>query len=195
MLKKIWWTFTTAKGLHGLITSEFVRTWLWPLIGTAVTAVAGYLQQFPWFHVFIGSAFVFACLTTGHLMFGVLREKRTPLNKLVFLNPQVLHFHNKIGEDGHITLSGVQFVAVFENRAGIPLSLKMEEISSVVNERVNTDRKFHNYESTIAPLTQSRFRDCSVSVDNLSGLFEGSFKFKFYYGLKGVRFIRLRKIL
>ena len=83
MLKELLDLLGHAGTLNAIIHSEFVRSWLLPVVATMLTGGSGIFggAQLVW--VFVASAIVFMSVTFGMVAHLVLKERQTPQNKLV----------------------------------------------------------------------------------------------------------------
>jgi hypothetical protein len=75
--------------LHTIAQTEFVRTQLWPMLLTVLTGGAGVLGHISGMYILVACGVMFAAITTGLLRANEYRERRTPLNKILFLGIQV----------------------------------------------------------------------------------------------------------
>jgi len=68
--------------IHGMVTSEFVRTALLPTVSTVSTALAGYLGDAPVMWIIMASALTFMGVSVSLVAGFLLAAQNTPENKL-----------------------------------------------------------------------------------------------------------------
>jgi hypothetical protein len=84
--RKIWEGIAHYETASAILHSEFVRSWLWPLVSAMLTGGSGVVggQSLMW--VCVASSIVFMTVTMGMVANLVLRERKSPQNKL-FVKP------------------------------------------------------------------------------------------------------------
>src|SRR5258708_25505984 len=76
--------FGRAHAIHAILQTEFVRTWLLPLLSSVLTGTSGAIGGIPLMWVMMASAIVFAAVTLGSMGALGLRVQTSPQNKLAY---------------------------------------------------------------------------------------------------------------
>ena len=83
--KRAWKWLETVHLIEWIIHTEFVRTAIIPTGLAAVTAFGGYLQNVPVMWISMATAVTFAATMQALLRGSEYRDKKDPLNKIVYV--------------------------------------------------------------------------------------------------------------
>lgn len=166
----------TREGLREIVSGA-IRVWLWPPLATGAGVVIGWLEQMPWFYVFIGATVIFAAVSSGLLRFDEWRDRRRVDGKFGFTS---VIFGRNIKGRGLIL--GLQF----NNSAAFSLEFEVTEVRTRLGDKVPALE--HKAIKLAVPATGiGWYNDNPIELDNPPhpGTVEGFIEFRIKYGLPG----------
>ena len=166
----------TREGLREIVSGA-IRVWLWTPLATGAGVVIGWLEQMPWFYVFIGATVIFAAVSSGLLRFDEWRDRRRVDGKFGFTS---VIFGRNIKGRGLIL--GLQF----NNSAAFSLEFEVTEVRTRLGDKVPALE--HKAIKLTVPATGiGWYNDNPIELDNPPhpGTVEGFIEFRIKYGLPG----------
>jgi hypothetical protein len=111
----------------------FLRSWIWPLVVPALTAILGYMQGLPLMYIFLGTVAAFAFVTHGLVKITEWRFIRTPEHKLDFIEPNVGAVYDKTDER---KITDIYLGIKLNSGAAFPMNVEVDKFKSKFNNIV-----------------------------------------------------------
>ena len=195
MLTKIWRTALNALGLYDFLTSELVRTILWPFAVSGLVAVTGLFVDtgLPVSIVITATVMAFAATAGGLLWFRQWVSTQNPAFKLEFLECGMFKDTEKDEAGGEFLLKYLQYGIFLRNTATFPMSVKLEYIDGGVVKssdgrvlKIESEKRHRNTSHVLAPRQAINVRAERIDMNCVKcGDLSGEFKFRLKYGKEG----------
>ena len=112
------------QGAAGWLAGEFISTWVWVPVITAGGAVIGWAGNESWFHLYVGTAVLFAAVSGGMLWFSGWRQMNRVEDKIRHAGMQI---NAKQVKD---RIATIQFGFKLQNAASFSLDFKVQNLST-----------------------------------------------------------------
>ena len=112
-----WIAREIAAGSLKAIGYQVTITYVLPLGLTLVTALTGYLQGLPWMYILVGTALMFAGVTTGLVRFDEWVERRRVKGKLTL---------SGVNAARDVRGPGLVFGVTLANEAAVPIEFRTQ---------------------------------------------------------------------
>ena len=175
--------------LNGWAAGELLRALLWPGLGSGASVVIGWIEGFPWFHLYVSAIVSFAAISTGMLQFSKWRYRNRVEDKLVFSAVRV--GPNILGAD---KLGSLRFGIALSNKALFPIEFEVKRVITSFGDCHPPKKDYKKTIFTIPIDGNGWFDDHDIPVDRaVNGPEEGLIEYELSYGRPGRRTFELKQ--
>jgi len=199
--------FSRIHAVHVIVHSEFVKTWLLPLMSASITGLSGYYQNSPLMWICLATAGTFMMITITLLASTAYKQFHDPANKLLY-NATIFNFdldsisHNRkarranpIRQQGNATIYlrppertllrgqlGIQVV----NSANFPISIILEAAETEIEGNTPPRHKYPRPAVTALPGIPITVCDLPIPLNGRRcDTLQGKLYMTIRYGLPG----------